>query len=93
MELLRLSHRGRPKTYTACEEWHRSFSELVEFTHPTMWKLLKALKTEQTRNDVVTEQHLAGQPVLQGHKKYRDATARIATIKSNQIKSNQIYLP
>jgi len=41
---------------------------------------LKALKTEQSKNEVVIEQHLAGQAPLPGKKKYRDCAERIKRI-------------
>jgi hypothetical protein len=71
---------GLPKTNNACEGWHRGFMELVGGHHPTIWKFFKALKLEQSKNEMVVEQYLAGQAPPAGKKKYRDCAARIQRI-------------
>ena len=48
------------KTNNACEGWHRSFSELIGASHPTIWKFLEILKGEQARNEAIMEQYTAG---------------------------------
>ena len=69
-----------PKTNNACEGWHRSFMELVGGHHANIWKFLKALKLEQSKNEMVIEQYLAGQQPPPGRRKYRDCAGRIRGI-------------
>lgn len=71
---------GLPKTNNALEGWHRGFAELLSCNHPTIWKFIKALKTEQAKNDLCVEQSLAGQQPPLGRKKYRDCAQRITRI-------------
>jgi len=48
--------------------------------HPSIWKFIVALKTEQAKNNVSVEQSVAGQQRAQGLKKYRHTTQRISCI-------------
>ena len=67
------------KTNNACEGWHRSFSELIGASHPTIWKFLEILKGEQARNEAIMEQYTPGaEPPRK--KKYKDTALRIQTI-------------
>ena len=47
--------RALPRTNNNAEGWHRRFSATVACHHPTIWKFLKAVKTEQT----LTQQRVA----------------------------------
>lgn len=67
------------KPNNACEGWHRSFSELIGASHPTIWKFLETLKDEQARNEAIREQYIAGaEPPRK--KKYKDTALRIQRI-------------
>lgn len=61
------------KTNNACEGWHRSFSELIGASHPTIWKYLEILKNEQARNETIMEQHTAGAEIPRKKKKYKNS--------------------
>lgn len=71
---------GLPKTNNSVEGWHRGFVELVGGHHPTIWKFISSLKLEQSRNEAVIEQYLAGQEPPTGKKKYPDCAKRIERI-------------
>ena len=68
------------KTNNACEGWHRSFSELIGASHPTIWKFLEILKGERARNEAIMEQYTAGAESPRKKKKYKDTALRIQTI-------------
>jgi len=71
---------GLPKTSNAHEGWHRGFAELLSCNRPNVWQFIKALKTEQAKNNVSVEQSVTGQQHAQGRKKYRDTAQHISSI-------------
>lgn len=59
---------------------YRSFAELVSCNHPTIWKLINELRQEQSRNDVVIQQFIAGQVLPLPKEKYYHCAERIANV-------------
>jgi hypothetical protein len=77
-----------PKTNNSVEGWHRSFNEMVSCNHPTIWKFINALKLEQSRNDLMIEQFIAGRVAPPPKKKYRDCAQRIIQVVSSYNQQN-----
>lgn len=69
-----------PKTNNSVEGWHRGFSELIGANHPTIWKFIDALKTEQNMNEMKIEQYIAGQLPNPSRRVYKDTAERIKNI-------------
>jgi hypothetical protein len=69
-----------PKTNNSVEGWHRGFSELIGANHPTIWKFIDALKTEQNVNEMKIEQYISGQQPNPSRRVYRDTAERIKSI-------------
>jgi hypothetical protein len=53
---------------------------MVSCNHPTIWKFINALKLEQSRNDLMVEQFIAGRVAPPPKKKYRDCAQRITQV-------------
>ena len=68
-----------PKTNNAVEGWHRSFESTLEATHANIFKLLDALKKEQTLMETSYEQAIAGEPPSK-RKKYKSAADRLCNL-------------
>lgn len=49
-----------PLTTNAIEAWHRGFNSQVQASHPTIWKLIDALKKDNAVNILKTHQINAG---------------------------------
>jgi hypothetical protein len=69
-----------PRTNNSVEGWHRGFSELIGANHPTIWKFIDALKTEQNLNEMKIEQYIAGQLPNPSRRIYRETADKIKSI-------------
>lgn len=69
-----------PRTNNGVEGWHRGFNEIVRQKHPTLWTLIRCLKIEQSKNELVIAElrNAVSQPPQS--KKYRDLNKRITDI-------------
>ena len=69
-----------PRTNNSVEGWHRGFSELIGANHPTIWKFIDTLKTEQNMNEMKIEQYIAGQRPNPSRRIYKETAERIKNI-------------
>jgi hypothetical protein len=58
---------------------------MVSCNHPTILKFINALKFEQSRNDLMVEQFIAGRVASPPKKKYRDCAQRITQVVGSYI--------
>lgn len=68
------------KTNNTIEGWHRAFGELVGASHTSVWKFLKAIKKEQSSQDIKMERFIAGENTNASRRKYREAAARLKLV-------------
>lgn len=59
------------------EGWHIGFQQQLNSLHPGMCAYIKAIKREQSLNELRSEQYLSGQQTPPTKKKYRDSAARL----------------
>ena len=66
--------REQPRTNNSVEAWHRAFQRTVGYVHPTVYKLIEALRLEQsnTENSVVRLQAGQRAPLLHVDKRNCD---------------------
>src|SRR6218665_971288 len=69
-----------PRTNNSVEGWHRGFSELIGANHPTIWKFIDALKTEQNLNEMKIEQYISGQLPNPPRRIYKETAQRIKIV-------------
>lgn len=82
-----------PRTNNSVEGWHTSFNSLLSCSHPTIWKFLNTLKSEQSRNEMVYEKMIAGEEALPQKKKYKNHTDQLKKLVSNYKKTDtMVYL-
>ena len=81
---------GATKTNNSCESWHRSFTELIGTSHPTIWKFLNILKKEQAKNEVIIEQYISGLQEPHCKKKYKDSALRIQRLV-NDYENRELF--
>lgn len=82
-----------PRTNNSVEGWHTGFSSLLRCSHPTMWKFLNVLKSEQSKNEMVFEKIIAGEEELPQKKKYKNHSDQLRKIITNYKKiDNMSYL-
>ena len=79
-----------PKTNNYIEGWHRGFSELVHENHPSIWKFLNLLLTEQGKNEIIIEQLRASVDIGATKKKYLDLWEKIEIIVSKYDSMDRI---
>jgi hypothetical protein len=65
-----------PKTSNAIEAWHRGFETTLDTYHPHIYRLVEALKREQTLTEAAFEKAIAGDPAYK-RRKYQDAAVRL----------------
>lgn len=53
---------------------------MVQCTHANIYKLIDALKKEQTLVEVKYEQSLAGEPPVKRRRKYKDVAERLRNV-------------
>ena len=68
---------GLPRTNNSVEGWHRGFNQLLGSSHPTIWKFIEDLHKQQSLNEVIIEQYIAGQHPPASRQVYRDTAQRI----------------
>lgn len=73
---------NRPKTNNNLEGWHRGFQSTLNSFHPGFWLFVKAIKKEQSLNELKIEQYLSGQDPPTKKKKYRDYAERLFRVVS-----------
>ncbi len=71
---------GQARTNNAVEAWHRGISSNMGCEHPTLWKFLNKLKSQQQHRDKVIEGLIAGRAPPQKRRKYADLDQRIITV-------------
>lgn len=71
-----------PRTNNAVEGWHRGFSSGLS-AHPTIFKLIDALKLEQSKNEMLLGQINSGVGPPHKRVKYRDNDERMKRIVMN----------
>lgn len=71
-----------PRTNNAVEGWHIAFAKFVGVTHPSLFVLFEKFQIEQSNNEVVLEQILAGDIMPPQKKKYQDAQVRLVNCVS-----------
>ena len=68
-----------PRTNNEIEGWHNRFNGNCDGSHPTLWKLLKSFKREESLVRAEIFQLIGGHPVVQ-KRKYADCAARVLNI-------------
>ena len=66
-----------PRTNNMLEGWHRQFSQCVMIAHPTVWKLIKALRRDAAIQKNRVAQFIAGNRAPQQSRAYQDVNDRI----------------
>ncbi len=74
---------GLPRTNNAVEGWHRAFQGTVGFVHPTVYKLIDAIRLEQSHTENVVTRINAGQVVTKKNAQYVRVDAAIQTLVAN----------
>ncbi|XP_076042354.1 uncharacterized protein LOC143026220 [Oratosquilla oratoria] len=70
-----------PRTNNFCEAWNNRFSNLVGHNHPSVWKLIEALKKDECSVSVTIQQDARGQPPMKRMRKvYTDLQQRLKTL-------------
>jgi len=64
------SRRGLPRTNNAVEAWHASFQGSIMCAHPTVWKLIDALRKENDLQETVLAQVIGGRNPIRRKKHY-----------------------
>ena len=65
------------RTNNSMEGWHRRFSSLIGAHHPSLWKFIDVLKTEQSQTQFRLNQLVAGVPPPAKRRKYKDLDQRL----------------
>ena len=68
-----------PRTNNSIEGWHNRFNGNCDGSHPTLWKLLKSFKREESLVRAEIFQLIGGHPVVQ-KRKYAECAARVLNI-------------
>jgi hypothetical protein len=71
-----------PRTNNSVEGWHNNFSCLLAADHPSIWKFIEGLKTQQSMNYLQIEQFIGGVNSSNG-RTYLDTAQKIKEIVSN----------
>ena len=71
---------GEDCTNNCQEGWHRNFSATIACHHPTVWKLLDGLLTEQAAMEARLEKYIAGDQGPAKEKRYQDRDRRLQTL-------------
>ena len=66
---------GTSRTNNAIEGWHQRFIVLVAAHHPTIWKFIETIKSEQSHTDHKLNQNEAGAAVQNKRRKYMDSNS------------------
>lgn len=74
-----------PKTNNSCEGWHRRFNSILASHHPSLWKLIEALKKEQNNTEIVFEQSISGYK-NNNRKVYKERAEKILKIVTDYKK-------
>ena len=69
-----------PRTNNMLEGWHRQFSQCVMIAHPTVWKLIKALRRDAAIQQIRVGQFIAGNRAPQQRRVYQDVNERIKNL-------------
>ena len=72
-----------PRTNNNIEGWHRGFKSSVRVDHPTFWKLVDALKKEQSLSRVHLMQACGGHPPPPVRRRYVDVNQRLLNLVDN----------
>src|SRR5207237_3146593 len=75
-----------PRTNNNVEGWNHRFNMLIGAEHPTIWKLIKTIQTEQGHTEFKHNQLIAGVAPRPKSRKYKDLAARLL-IKMEQWSS------
>lgn len=68
------------KSNNSCEGWHHAFQNVVGACYPNLWRLIEALKKEQSLVQADVTRLLGGQAPAPKRRKYKDLQKRIKTI-------------
>jgi len=79
---------GIAKTNNLVEGWHRSFHHLIEADHPTIWKFINGLKSEQSLNEVKINKYLLGEEPQESRKPYIKIAKRLQRIVQSYYLNN-----
>jgi hypothetical protein len=71
---------GLPRTNNSVEAWHCSFQASIQCSHPTLWKLIDALKREQGLQQSVLAQVTAGKNPLRRKRHYLRVDKGLTTL-------------
>ena len=70
-----------PRTNNLCEAWNNRFSNLVGHNHPSVWKLIEALKKDECSVSLTILQDARGQPPMKRVRKvYVELQQRLKTL-------------
>jgi len=70
------------RTNNSIEGWNKRFMSLMSAHHPTFWKFVEVLRTEQGHTEFVLNQTIAGNPPNAKRRKYRNLDQRLLNIVS-----------
>jgi len=79
------------KTNNAVEAWHRGFSVLCGQNHPTVYSFIDKLLTEQSKNELIIEQLIAGAQPPPAKKVYRDTARHVKTIVEDYANRDLVH--
>ena len=79
-----------PRTTNSVEGWHRKFNRCVSAAHPSIWKLIDALRKDSAANDLSMAQEVLVELPPPQKRKYREANERISNIVRTYANRNTI---
>lgn len=79
---------GLPRTNNGLEGWHNTLNALLMSDHPTIWKLIRSLKSEEKLIRLHIEHYIAKKEVPTQLPKYAKLTERLASLCSDYVKED-----
>ena len=62
------------------EEWHLAFNTRLGCSHPNVWRVIEAFKTEESISQLKMAQYVAGENDQVSKRKYRDLNERLKNV-------------
>jgi MULE transposase-like protein/FLYWCH-type zinc finger protein len=76
-----------PKTNNTCEGFNHALSNLIGASHPTIYKLIDGLKSEQALTELKMNQFMAGN-IAPSNKKYSQAAQKLKSVVEEYAAAN-----
>ena len=90
--IFHLVPQGLPRTTNLVEAWHRGYLTTCGCHHPTIWKLIKALKTEQANVELKHVRYICGEDPKKTKKSIQNEKSLINLVNSFAHRPTLLYL-